>query len=676
MERATYPIPSRGLATSFSEAETPIRYGLKFRNRFINGAGGAEKRQGLRQYGNTIPGNPTLTGLHELIEKDGQSREFTSGAGKIYIKATAADTWSETATVVNGAVVSAFNGTNPIRSVQAGNKLIFYDGDGRSRWTEDGSAFETLEAVVEKGFMGSQTSAAGMNDPDITFWANQTDVAIGDLVLDRNRGTYSLITAIASAGISFTTTGPSGTGISQGDGVPSNGDAYEIWDLVESNIIPTVGEDDNVALAGPGTGATVVAVSGLNFSNTAIRVGDYIQNTTRNAVTRVVSVSANVVVASVASQTNGDSLVFWKSATPIASAMHVHYNRLYMVDARDQRKVVISGPNDPTELTTNGGTFDAGMLQPDGDFIQSLASYQGFFVFFGAENVLVYQGTVPVGTSANFAPVGLFPQGTVSPYGAASIGNDLLFTSHEGVQSVSQVQDASSLRREGVTAAINNTLRDEIADTPTDQIALIHYPRRSWVMLKVGSQMYVYNYANLVLDERENLPGGSISVFDGKLARQRAFMVKENGQMLVAGEGGKVYQFDVGDYDDDGEIYTTELQTGWLNMAEPKRDIRTKQGRYIKPVISVGQEIDYTLTAEGDFDNESTDTLTTTISGGSAIIGTALIPFVIGGSPVQNDKYSLRWRGEVARFSFTTNDDKGPDIISRYTLYYNRHGAL
>lgn len=40
-----YDIAKRGLATNFTETEIPVDYALRFRNRFINSAGGAEKRQ-------------------------------------------------------------------------------------------------------------------------------------------------------------------------------------------------------------------------------------------------------------------------------------------------------------------------------------------------------------------------------------------------------------------------------------------------------------------------------------------------------------------------------------------------------------------------------------------------------------------------------------------------------
>ena len=66
---------------------------------------------------------------------------------------------------------------------------------------------------------------------------------------------------------------------------------------------------------------------------------------------------------------------------------------------------------------------------------------------------------------------------------------------------------------------------------------------------------------------------------------------------------------------------------------------------------------------------------TVTVSGGSQPIGIATIPSTIGGTSLDDRKYGLRWRGKRVRFTFTTNDALGPDIISRFAIYGNIHGV-
>lgn len=687
MRVSTYSIAPRGLATSFAIPEVPVDYALSFRNRFINAAGGAEKRQGIVQFGNSITGSPNLTGIHQYICNCATSTIIVSGEGKLWVHTSASTTQ----------VYSGLDSDSRLQSVQMDDKLIFVNGVDRPIYTDDkGSTFQELRAIIEKGDTDTGTDETHLVDSDIENWTTDTNVVVNDIVNNLTVGGYGIITVTGSATATHTAIGTAATGIGVSTDTPSASDRYEILDLVELNIIPTDGDDDNTITAGAGTSSTVIAVSAqdaaLDFSATDIRVGDFVRNTTRSAVTQVVSVSANINVTEVASQTAGDSLVFLKSAMPIASFAHVHYGRLYLVDARDQSKVRISGPGDPTNMTTDAGTLDSASIsigdqQPTGDFIRSISSFQRFLALHGANNLLLFAGTDPIASTAastiDFDIIGMFPQNTVSKLGVQSIGNDSLFVTHDGVQAISLVDDSSTLDRANLTDALKTTIRDEIDTVSEDEIQLIHYPQRSWILFKLGTQIYVYNYTTYFgknVSTRRGFvqeEGGSWSVFDGKFARQNAFFFDGIVDALYcAGPGGKVYRFDQDTYDDDGEVFSTKYQTGYLTMDEPKRTINIKSGNYIKPIIEAGENTTYTITAEGGFGADSIETITVEVSGGqSAPIGRAEIGTnVIGGSGVENEKEALRWRGEVGRFTFETTDNKGPDTLSRFSIYHNVHG--
>lgn len=678
---ATYPIAPRGLATSFTESELPVQYSLSFRNRFINAAGGAEKRQGIQQLGNIVPSSPDLNAIHELVKSDGTAILLVSGMGSIY-KFDDPD-WTQ--------VKSGLDATNALESVQMGNKLIFVNGVDRNFFTEDGETFSDLKALVNVGAMTSATTTE-FTDADVTDWLINTNANENDIVFNVTQGAYGAITAVTTGAVTHTAIGSAATGLGQSADDQADGDRYEIIDAVELNIIPTDGDDDNVATAGPGTDATTIAVSGVNFSNTDIKAGDWIRNTTRSAVVQVSAVATAVTVTSVASQTANDSLVFLKSAMPITSTIHVHFGRAYYGDTRDKTLVRISGPDDPQDLTTDAGTLDSttfkfGELQPQGEIVKSMASFQRFFAIAGEQNMFLFQGTDPIidtsGGSTDFGIIGLFPQGTVSKNSLVSIGNDLAFITPDGVQSTALVGDASTLGRANISEALKTTIRKELAAVPEAQVQIWHYPRRSWLLIRIASKIYVFNYTPYFGQDIAAIRGvginatqeGSWSLFDGGFARQNFYFVRADASMVCCGNGGKVFNADVeGVYDDDGEIYTTEYKTGWLTITEPRKDVRIKEVKYIKPIIEAGSNIQYTIRVEGMFDVESSETITVNASGGASPIGLATIPFTIGGSSIQNIKYALRARGEQFRYTFTTRDDKGPDTISRYTLYANMFG--
>lgn len=686
LREATYAIPQRGLATSFTESELPPQYASSFRNRFINAAGGAEKRQGLIQLGDTVAGTPELTNLHELVKSDSTTELFTTGGEAVFRFDTSA--WTQ--------VHSGLDSSARVQSVQMGDKLIFVNGEDRNLYTVDGTTFKELKAINEQGEVSSTSSSIFLADADIDNWVTDTNVVENDILINLTQSAKAVITSVGTAGLDHTAVGSAATGSGVATNDQQTGDRYEIIDGIALNIVPTDGEDDNIGTLGTGSSATGIALSAVaDWTKTEVRKGDFVRNTTRTAVTEVTAITtAQLRVKGISGQVVGDSIVLLKSAMPIAERAHVHFGRLYLIDSRDQRLVRISGPNDPQDFTTGAGTLDSttfkyGEQQPQGDAMVGMASYQRFLGLAGRKNLLLFSGVDPIAdtsaASVDFDIIGLFPQGVIASEGMISIGNDLVFVTPDGIQTAALAGDASTLGRSNISEALKSTIRDELKSAADREIFAFHYPKRSWFCLKIGSFLYVFNYTAFFGQEAlgQTRAGGTLTTtegswsrFDGKFARQNAFLVRRNSDLVCCGAGGKVFLFDQDTFDDDGDVIQTEFQTGWLTGDEPKKSVRTKVGQYIKPVIDAGDNISYTIRAEAGFDAESSESITIQASGGgSEAIGLAEVgKSVIGGAAVQDVKHPLRWRGREVRLTFTTSDKKGPDILSRYTLYMTAHG--
>lgn len=685
IEEKPYPIAPKGLATSFTETEVPPRYATEFKNRFANAAGGAEKRQGIKQFGTTVPGTPSLDNAHELIKPDGTVILFVSGDGKIY-KYDGAD---------YAQVHSGLDDSTTINSLQIGEKLIFYNGVDRNIYTTDGTTFAELEAVLERGQAGAGTTTTVLHDADITDWSVDTNIAINDIIYNATRDGYGIINAVTTASAGHTLIGTAGTGVGNTSADQASGDRYVIIDSVELNIVPT--DDplgpDNTFTGAVGTSATgVVASAVADWTATEIRVGDFIRNTTRSALTQVTAITtAALRCHGVTSQTNGDSFILVKSAMPIAAQAHQHFGWTYYVDSRDKSKIRVAGPDNPLDLY-NGATLDTSSLlfgnyQAEGDSVRAVESFQRFLIIAGERSVYFFDGTTPVSGAAGADDLqirGIFPQGLVSDRAVVSIGDDAIFVSQDGVESVSQTEDSSTLGRANLSEALRTTIRDEISATPEAQIQAVHYRRRSWLLVKVGSKLYCFNYTPMFGTDRLTSKYGRGTVggnrgawheFDGPFANQNGYYVRKNGDLLILGGSGKVYVFDQGTYDDDGVVYDTEYQTGWLTMDEPRRSVRNKRGRYIKPYFKTGASVNYTITARSGLTRVADETITVTAAGGDGTIGVAEVGTTpIGNSGVDDDKYALRWNGEQVQLSFKTSDNKGPDTLSRFVLYVTEHG--
>jgi len=377
-----YPLPVNGLGADFSEFERPLTFAEAYTNRFRNITGGAERRPGLTRYSTPVPGAPNLTRLHQWVGNTGADVLLTSDDfGNIWRYNTSAAVWDVATT--GKAFVRLISG-------QAEDKLIFVNGIDRNFYTDDGGqTFNELKALITRGSLAAGSNATTVIDGDISNWVNNTLAANNDIVYNVTLNAYGIISTIVSAQLTITAIGSAG--VANGAGIASRnqapGDQYELVDYVDLNIIQQAsGLLDNTGTATSGTTPSVIVVSGVSFGNTEIRPGDFVYNTTKAALGIVGSVSANInITTPVSGQTTGDALAFFKSAMPISSWIHVHYGRVYYLDARNQRQVVISAPDDPQDVTTYQETLDStsysfGTQQPTGDIILTMGTFQGYFV--------------------------------------------------------------------------------------------------------------------------------------------------------------------------------------------------------------------------------------------------------------------------------------------------------
>jgi len=678
MKFVKYNIPYRGLGTEFSQSGQPIEYASNFTNRFVNVFGQAEKRQGIKRFGNQISSQPNLTGVHEYINSTGTSTILVSGGGKIWRYNATTDNWD--------LILSGKNSSATLISRMMQEKLIFINGVDRNFYTDDGgNTFQELQPLINVGTMGAGTSSTKLTDSKITNWASQTYVAVNDIVYNAITGADAIITSIGTTDLDISPTGSAATGIGFATNANKVGDKYQIWDNVELNIITGSVQKDNVALTTTGTNSNVIAVSGVDFSATEIKTGDFVYNTTRNALTQVQSVSANIVVTTVASQIAGDTIAFHKKAMPIASWFHVHYGRGYFIDARDTTKIRVSGPNDPQDMTTEtktlkSSTIDYGTRYGKGAGLKTLSTYGKYLVAGGVGQVFVDSGEDPIadtsGKSINLTPVGNFTQGCVTKYGLVNIGSNMLYLAFDGLRSFKSSYDSAAVETLNVSEAIKTEIQSNInTQIGNDQaLQLTHYPKRNWVLCKIGSTVYNYNYTPMYING-EMVNNGSFTKFNGKFAEMNAFFVNSSGQLICCGDNGLIYKFDQGNFDDDGNSIITKIESAWLTLEEPTNSVTLKKGKYIRPTFETGANITYTISVIGDFTRTSQNSTNYTTVG-AGVIGRATIGQApVGGITPINPKLPLSWRGKQFRIAFETDDVKGRDLISDFTIYGETLGA-
>lgn len=679
MITVNYSIPLNGLGTDFSQYERPLTFAETYTNRFRNINGGAERRPGMSRDFNEISGNPNLTRLHEWVSKLGEDVLLSSDDfGNIY-RYDGSAAWSNP---VMGKAQAR------LISAQSEDKLIFCNGIDRNFYTDDGGVtFNELKAYITRGVAAGGTNTTTLIDGDISNWIGSTLVANNDIVYNVTRNGYGIVSTVASAALTHTAIGTGGNGAGLTVSDQTAGDQYQLIDYVDLNVIPQAnGGTDNVGTAGPGTTTTVIAVSGVDFSTTEIRTGDFIYNTTRSALTQVTTVSANInLQQTVTGQIPGDALAFFKSAMPISSWVHVHYGRTYYLDARNQRRVVISAPDDPEDLTTYQKTLDStsfsfGSQQPTGDTLLTLGTFQSYFVAAGERNIYIYNGNTPILDSStsdlDFSPVATYPYGTVSRFSIANNGSNLLYETKNGLQAIGIGNISNTTIQNNVSTPIRQQISDFISSTSPDNIQLTFYPSRAWMINKVGDRCYILNTNPVYGDAGQLVVNQAWHLFTGPWAQQNHYFVRRDGTLISCGPNGLVYSLDSSASTDDGTIIPTDLTTAWLRLEEPQKTVRVKQGQYIKPVFESGPNIDYTINVVAGWDNYSSDSIEVS-SGNSGQIGSAIIGVTpIGaGQFVQQQKSPFRWRGEECRIQFLSQSSAAPDIITGFSLYGNIEGV-
>jgi hypothetical protein len=304
-------------------------------------------------------------------------------------------------------------------------------------------------------------------------------------------------------------------------------------------------------------------------------------------------------------------------------------------------------------MTTSQKTLEASSLQygnrqPQAETLLSLKTFGPYLIAVGQRNVFQDTGTAPIvdttAAQTNFSPVGLFPQGCVSRFGAESNGQAMFIAAADGLRSFTSTYNNLTSDTLNVSESIKSELAQAIAASSSDEVQLIHYPRRNWLMLKVGDVIYNYNYtpffANGQIVRSEY---GSFSKFTGKFAQQNVYFLKRNGDILCAGSDGYVYEFDKGNYDDDGANILAIMESAFLKLNEAQ-DIRIqfKSGVYIQPIFETSVPINYTIESTGGYDANNTDTANFT-TGGVGQVGFALVgSSPVGGSRVSEKKLPLR----------------------------------
>lgn len=691
LNNIAFQIAPRGFST-LPEADVQPDMCLQFRNMFTNIAGNAEKRQGPSQTGTTVPAKITIDGIHEFIDPNLNKTLFVSGQGQIW-RQNSDDTWTK---------VFTFGDTSArIFSMTMNQKFIFYNGVNRNVYTTDTTNFSELLSLLRVGTAssagGTDTSANALHDNTVTNWTTLDGISQFSIVYYPNTSAAAMITSVNSAGCTTTPISAAGKGVGIGT-EPANGMRYQIIDTLQVNVIPVSGVPnllENKENAASGTTANLIKISAVSdWTDTQVRLGDYVFNSARNSLTQITSITTSSIgVNTVAGQTTNDKIYILKSSQPICNYGRVHYNRAYMIDARDQQTLRISGPNDPQDHgSSNAATLFMQDYQSDSDRLVSLGTFQRFFIIGTSKYIYVYEGTDPVGATsvaADWTMQARFPFGVLSRQSIAGVGNDVHVATINGIRNLTLSKVSNVFLDNTTSFQIDKSLRELLKALGPDDIQMFYYPKRSWVVLKAGSQLYVWNFVtskeqttsltDVYFNSEAFKPAWHL--FDGSFALASNYFVAEDGALYTGHNGGIVGLFDQGDFSDFGNPIETVYESAWLawDGNPPKqtaKSITRKHGKAFKMVSQIGNNIPVTIDAVAPYSQISSDTAQLAFVPTPDIIGQAVVgKAIVGGNSIDFEKLPLRWHGEVCKIAISTDTANGPFVLSQFNIFYTQEAV-
>lgn len=184
---------------------------------------------------------------------------------------------------------------------------------------------------------------------------------------------------------------------------------------------------------------------------------------------------------------------------PIASALYVFKNRLWMNNVDDVMVAHHSGLQDPEDWTSpnNSGYIDFDFVLPQGDELLGFGAYSAYHVFFFKAHVALYVGDTPT-SEGNYALAQIIPNiGVTNDHAQINIANDLFFATAQGIKSLRLAQVVGALNVNNISEEIDQALVPAInilLQDPSKRILMSYYPAGNFLICTIGDSNWVYDY--------------------------------------------------------------------------------------------------------------------------------------------------------------------------------------
>ena len=208
-------------------------------------------------------------------------------------------------------------------------------------------------------------------------------------------------------------------------------------------------------------------------------------------------------------------------------------------------------------VTGSAGYLNLQEVLPNGDPVIAAAAHNGFIIFFGKNNIAIYEN--PIDTGALRLVDTIYNVGCIARDSIQNIGTDIFFLSDAGVRSLARVIQEKSLPMNDVSKNIRDELMANVfSESDYSKIKSIYYDRDAIYLLSLPTTKFVYCF-----DTRTKLQDGSSRVTIWDSLEPKAFCITQAKELLIGKTGyiGKYYGFS-----DNGTSYRFQYFTNYFDF--------------------------------------------------------------------------------------------------------------
>ncbi len=346
--------------------------------------------------------------------------------------------------------------------------------------------------------------------------------------------------------------------------------------------------------------------------------------------------------------------------TPPATAFkfHVHKNRVWVLERSNKLLATHSALNDPEDYTGAGsGYIDFKFVLKKGDELLDVKTFIDMIVFYFRNHIAIYSGNTPSGEGSDFRLVQLIEDVGILDTGLAQgVGTDMAFASDAGIKSFRQVVTTGNMSIESLSKKIDPVLREDIATSGVQ--SLVHYPKRGWILAKVGNTIHIYSYT---WKAWSRITGADIN----------NMFLSNDGTLYLCGTG-YLYRYDSG-WDFAGDDIAYKWKTGWLPIS--------RTGEYVYPkiaeIIAVpNTQISFDITVTYDLGVLSDANIFQLELGGAVTLVDEATNWD-GVDPLDETVYAryrfpVFGRGRTMQFEFSNTSSVGPIVLTDLIIHQKK----